>query len=116
MDFLISSLTHSLSVIRKQWHPQLFPILWDYDSRGCYAVVGDSRQQEITPIVDIWFEDSYYGEYYIEFPSLTQMVQGEAECYESDIYTKNYKWEEGKAIRRKYQDQPLRVWRSPDFT
>jgi hypothetical protein len=101
--------------IREQWHPQLFPLFWDYDNRSCYAVLGDSEQQETTPILNLEFVDGYYGEYYKEFPSLTQMVQSEAECYEAGIYTNNSTWEEEREIRRKYQDKPIKLWRAPDF-
>jgi hypothetical protein len=114
IDHLVSSLTGSLW-IREKWYPQLFPLLWDYDNRGCYAVLGNSEQQETAPILEVDFIDSCYGEYYIDFPSLTKMVQSEAECYEAGIYTNDFMWEQEQVIRRKHQDKPIRVWRSPDF-
>lgn len=115
-DALVISLDNGFSWVREQWYTYLFPIFWDYDSRGCYAVLGDADQQDATPILDVGFVGGVYGKYDIVFPSLTKKALAEAECYETGIYLdKSSNWQEKEAIYKKYQDQVLRVWRSPDF-
>ncbi|UBF29189.1 SMI1/KNR4 family protein [Kovacikia minuta CCNUW1] len=129
-DELINSLDGGeFSWARKVWHPRLFPIFWAYDTtKGCHTVVGDSVQQDTSPVLAVDFVGDDYGEYLIAYSSLTKLVQAEAECYEASLYYESdprYKakdwqafpevWKRLSEIRRKYKDDPQRWWEAPDL-
>lgn len=86
----------------------------DLDENGVLSILLNREQKEITPILDIVWEQ-FDGEPLIMYPSLSKMIQAEADLYEAGYYllTKNREinYEAVKCIRQKYQDIPMRIWR-----
>ncbi|MEH1922553.1 SMI1/KNR4 family protein [Nostoc sp.] len=97
-------------VIKSNFNVQWLPILEDIDGRGYCVVVINEVQTETTPVLQINFDD-ICDEPYIIYPTLTNMMLAEAECYEAGVYS-NELYEEAKYIRSKYQETPIRIWRA----
>ncbi|MBE9206856.1 SMI1/KNR4 family protein [Nostoc sp. LEGE 06077] len=96
-------------IIKQNWNSLWFPILKDLDGRGYYVVLIHEIQKDTTPVIRVDFEEM--GDYpYIIYPTLTNMMLAEAECYTSEIYSK-FAYEE-EYIRQKYQDIPMKIWRN----
>lgn len=89
----------------------------DLDGKGLLAIVLNQQQTEITPVLDIFWED-FDGKPYIIYPSLSKMIQAEAELYEAGYYlprkNREIDYEAVRCIRQKYQEIPMRVWREED--
>ena len=69
-------------------------------------------------MLDIFWED-FDGEPDIIYPSLSKMIQAEAEIYEAGYYLLNKNreldYEAVRYIRHKYQEIPMKVWREEDW-
>lgn len=112
---------------RSLWNSSWFPIFQDSDDNGYYIIVLDKEQQETTPVLYVDIKQGE-DEPYIIYPSLTNMMLAEAEIYESGYYFKEQEIqklnddlrfrysevlrEEAKQIRQKYQETPMKLWRS----
>ena len=97
-----------------RWNKRWFPIMEDLDEKGFFAIVLNQQHIETTPVLDIFWED-FDGEPYIIYPSLSKMIQAEAELYEAGYYLLNKNrtiyYEAVRCIRQKYQEIPMRIWR-----
>jgi cell wall assembly regulator SMI1 len=97
-------------VLKSKFNVQWFPIFEDVDGRGYCVVLINEMQRETTPVLQINF-DEIYDDPYIIYPTLTKMMLAEAECYEAGVYSNEF-YEEAKYIRSKYQEIPIRIWRT----
>lgn len=99
------------------WNQRWFPIMQDIDDNGFILIVIDKEQKENTPVLDIFWED-FDGEPFIIYPSLTKMIQAEAEIYEAGYYLANksreINYEAAKYIRQQYKEIPMKIWRGED--
>lgn len=101
-----------------RWNKCWFPIMEDLDGKGLLAIVLNQQQTEITPILDIYWED-FDDEPYIIYPTLTKMIQAEADLYEAGYYlpikNQEINYEAVKCIRQKYQEIPMKIWREKNL-
>ncbi|MEH2120495.1 SMI1/KNR4 family protein [Nostoc sp.] len=97
-------------VIKSNFNMQWFPIFENINGGGYYVVVLNEIQRKTTPVLEISFEE-IDDDPYIIFPTLTKMILSEAECYEAGVYSNEF-YDEAKYIRSKYQETPIKIWRT----
>ncbi len=114
LEMYYSYLNNGLNWSETKWNTQWFPIIEDMDGYGVFAIVLNQQQTDTTPVLDIFWED-FDGEPDIIYPSLSKMIQAEAELYEAGYYLLNKNrtiyYEAVRCIRQKYQEIPMRIWR-----
>ena len=117
LEIYYSYLNDGFNWSETKWNTQWIPIMEDMDEYGVFAIVLNQQQTDTTPVLDIFWED-FDGEPDIIYPSLSKMIQAEAEIYEAGYYLLNKNreldYEAVRYIRHKYQEIPMKVWREED--
>ena len=75
--------------LRSTWNPRWFPIFEMIGNSGYGEIVLDEEQQESSPVLDLYF-DTLLDEITILYPTLTNLMLAEAECYEANLYSTKY--------------------------